>query len=71
MNASTGSYQKEKADVTTIYGVGGTTSLTSSFIGSMQHQSQIAANQRSNSLPKTPAASGVGSPASISNLSVP
>ncbi|KAJ6963255.1 protein PHYTOCHROME-DEPENDENT LATE-FLOWERING [Populus alba x Populus x berolinensis] len=36
-----------------------------------QHQAQVAAKRRSNSLPKTPIMSNVGSPASVSNISVP
>ncbi|VFR00140.1 unnamed protein product [Cuscuta campestris] len=53
---------------------GGATSFTSGVNDSMQrhHQAQIAAaKRRTNSLPKTPAMSGVGSPASVSNMSVP
>ncbi|KAL6972514.1 hypothetical protein U1Q18_006830 [Sarracenia purpurea var. burkii] len=68
-----GSSQKEKLAVTSVPTAGGTTSLTSSANDSMQrqHQAQLAAKRRSNSLPKTSAMSGVGSPASISNVSVP
>lgn len=68
-----GSSQKEKSAVTSVPAVGGTTSLTSSANDSMQrqHQAQLAAKRRTNSLPKTPAMSGVGSPASVSNMSIP
>lgn len=68
-----GTSQKEKSAVTSVPAAGGTQSLTSSANDSMQrqHQAQVAAKRRSNSLPKTPAISGVGSPASVSNMSVP
>ncbi|XP_052180638.1 protein PHYTOCHROME-DEPENDENT LATE-FLOWERING isoform X2 [Diospyros lotus] len=68
-----GSSQKEKSAGTSLPAVGGTTSLTSSANDSMQrqHQTQLPAKRRSNSLPKTPVMSGVGSPASVSNMSVP
>ncbi|XP_061949434.1 protein PHYTOCHROME-DEPENDENT LATE-FLOWERING [Populus nigra] len=48
-------------------------SLTSSANDPLQrqHQAQVAAKRRSNSLPKTPIMSNVGSPASVSNISVP
>ncbi|XP_073271435.1 protein PHYTOCHROME-DEPENDENT LATE-FLOWERING-like [Primulina huaijiensis] len=69
------SSQKDKSAVTSVpsVGVGGNPSLTSSANESMQrqNQAQAAAKRRSNSLPKTPAISGVGSPASVSNMSVP
>ncbi|KAL0319464.1 UNVERIFIED_CONTAM: protein PHYTOCHROME-DEPENDENT LATE-FLOWERING [Sesamum angustifolium] len=69
------SSQKEKSAVTSVpsVGVGGNPSFTSSANDSMQRQNpaQAAAKRRSNSLPKTPAISGVGSPASVSNMSVP
>ncbi|KZV27543.1 hypothetical protein F511_04594 [Dorcoceras hygrometricum] len=69
------SSQKDKSAVTSVpsVGVGGNPSLTSSATESMQrqNQAQAAAKRRSNSLPKTPAISGVGSPASVSNISVP
>ncbi|XP_031275450.1 protein PHYTOCHROME-DEPENDENT LATE-FLOWERING-like [Pistacia vera] len=57
---------KEKSVVTSVPAV-------SSANESMQrqHQVQTAAKRRSNSLPKTPGISGVGSPASVSNISVP
>ncbi|KAK3022148.1 hypothetical protein RJ639_045287 [Escallonia herrerae] len=63
----------QKTAITTVPAVCATTSLTSSANDSMQrqHQTQSAAKRRSNSLPKTPAMSGVGSPASVSNMGVP
>ncbi|KAG7013970.1 hypothetical protein SDJN02_24140 [Cucurbita argyrosperma subsp. argyrosperma] len=65
------SAQKDKPGI--IAHIGGTPSLTSSANDSMQrqHQAQLAAKQRSKSLPKTPVMSGVGSPASVGNISVP
>ncbi len=71
--AALGATQKEKAANTSVPTIGGTPSLTSSANDSIQrqHQAQVAAKRRSNSLPKTPAMSGVGSPASVSNMSVP
>ncbi|XP_022147223.1 uncharacterized protein LOC111016216 isoform X2 [Momordica charantia] len=67
------SAQKEKAAVNPVSHVGGTPSMTSSANDSMQrqHQAQVAVRRRSNSLPKTPVISGVGSPASVGNMSVP
>lgn len=69
------SSQKEKSAVTSVpsVGLGGNPSFTSSANDSMQrqNQAQAAAKHRSNSLPKTPALSGVGSPASVSTTSVP
>ncbi|PIN09556.1 hypothetical protein CDL12_17857 [Handroanthus impetiginosus] len=69
------SSQKEKPAVTSVpsVGVGGNPSFTSSANETMQrqNQAQAAAKRRSNSLPKTLAISGVGSPASVSNMSVP
>lgn len=64
--------QKEKAIGVTNAAVG-TPSVASSPSDSMQrqHQATVAAKRRSNSLPKTPAISGVASPASGSNMSVP
>lgn len=72
-NATIGLSPKEKAAMTSIPAVGGTPSLTSSANDSMQrqHQAQVLAKRRSNSLPKTPAMTGVGSPASVSNMSLP
>ncbi|KAL1810626.1 protein PHYTOCHROME-DEPENDENT LATE-FLOWERING [Daucus carota subsp. sativus] len=70
--AAFGSSQKEKA-VTSVHAIGGTTSLASSANDSMhrQQQAQNAAKRRSSSLTKTPLMSGVGSPASVSNMGVP
>lgn len=67
------SSQKEKPVITSVSPIGCAASLTSSANDSMQrqHQAQIAAKRRSNSLPKTPAMSGVGSPASVNNMSMP
>lgn len=65
---------KEKSAVTSVPLAASASSLTSSVNDSMQrqHQAQIAAaKRRTNSLPKTPVISGVGSPASVSNMSVP
>ena len=68
-----GATQKEKSTNTSAPTVGGNPSMTSSANDSIQrqHQAQVAAKRRSNSLPKTPAMSGVASPASVSNMSVP
>nr|KJB57011.1 hypothetical protein B456_009G145100 [Gossypium raimondii] len=70
---SLGATVKEKGAVNSVPIVGGTPSLTSSANDSMQrqHQAQAVAKRRSNSLPKTPAINTVGSPASVSNISVP
>ncbi|KAG8494651.1 hypothetical protein CXB51_012264 [Gossypium anomalum] len=70
---SLGATAKEKGAVNSVPAVGGTPSLTSSANDSMQrqHQAQAVAKRRSNSLPKTPAINTVGSPASVSNISVP
>ncbi|GAA0183981.1 chromatin/chromatin-binding, or -regulatory protein [Lithospermum erythrorhizon] len=64
--------RKEKSAVTSVPTIGGT-SLTSSANDSiqLQHHSQMAANRRSNSLPKIHAMSGVGSPVSVSNITYP
>ncbi|XP_068335447.1 protein PHYTOCHROME-DEPENDENT LATE-FLOWERING-like [Pyrus communis] len=64
--------QKEKAAMTSVPTIGASY-LTSSANESMQrqHQSQAAAKRKTNSLPKTSAMTGVGSPASVSNISVP
>ncbi|KAG6428824.1 hypothetical protein SASPL_106861 [Salvia splendens] len=66
------SSQKDKAAVTSV-GVGGNPSFTSSANDSVQRHphAQAAAKRRSNSLPKTPAMSGAGSPASVGNMSLP
>ncbi|XVF25251.1 hypothetical protein REPUB_Repub13aG0197200 [Reevesia pubescens] len=68
-----GASLKEKAAVNSVPAVVGTASLTSSANDSMQrqHQVQVAAKRRSTSLSKTPAINAVGSPASVSNVSVP
>ncbi|KAL6585219.1 hypothetical protein OROMI_004508 [Orobanche minor] len=55
--------QKEKSGVTSVRSGGAN--------DSMQRQHQAGAKRRSNSLPKTPAITGVGSPVSVSNMSVP
>lgn len=67
MTAAPGASQKEKTAMASIPAAVGTPSLTSSANDSTQrqHQAQLAAKRRSNSLPKTPAISGVGSPASV------
>ncbi|KAJ7951479.1 Transcription factor SPT20-like [Quillaja saponaria] len=67
-----GALQKEKTAITSV-AAAGTPSLTSSANDSTlrQHNAQVAAKRRSNSLPKTPGMSGVGSPVSVSNMSVP
>ncbi|XP_022964273.1 uncharacterized protein LOC111464340 isoform X1 [Cucurbita moschata] len=64
------SAQKEKSAINPVSHVGGTPSFSSSANDSMQRQHQ-ASKRRSNSLPKNPVISGVGSPASVSNMSVP
>lgn len=71
--ATTTASQKEKAASTSVATVGGTPSLTSCVADSMQwqHQAQAAVKRRANSLPKTPAMSGVGSPASVGNMNAP
>lgn len=63
--------QKEKATGVSNAAVG-TPSVASSPSDSMQRQHQVAmaAKRRSNSLTKTSAISGVGSPASVGNMSV-
>ncbi|CAN0877730.1 Protein PHYTOCHROME-DEPENDENT LATE-FLOWERING [Linum grandiflorum] len=57
---------KDKSAVTSIpasFNSGGNDTLQ------RQHQAQASAKRRSNSVPKTPAMSGVGSPASVGNIS--
>ncbi|KAJ9179433.1 hypothetical protein P3X46_011221 [Hevea brasiliensis] len=68
-NAAIGSSQKEKSAVTSVAAVGGAQSLISSANDSLQrqHQAQVAAKR----LPITQVMTGVGSPASVSNMSVP
>uniref|UniRef100_A0A803KQY6 Uncharacterized protein n=1 Tax=Chenopodium quinoa TaxID=63459 RepID=A0A803KQY6_CHEQI len=70
--ATLGQLQREKSAVTSIP-AGYSTSITSSANDSMQsqHQAQLAAKRRSNSLPKTPVISGVGSPVSVNNMGGP
>lgn len=71
-NAALGPSHKENSAVTSVSPVIGASSLTSSANDSMQRlQAQLNAKRKSNSLPKTPAASGVGSPASVSNINIP
>ncbi|CAL0307891.1 unnamed protein product [Lupinus luteus] len=67
MTNAPGVSQKEKASISSAHAAIGTPSLTSSANDSTQrqHQAQLAAKWRPNSLPKTPAMSGVGSPASV------
>ncbi|KAJ1401093.1 hypothetical protein SESBI_29103 [Sesbania bispinosa] len=68
MTAVPGASQKEKTAMASVPAAVGTPSLTSSANDSAQRQqqAQLAAKRRSNSLPKTPAMSGVSSPASVS-----
>lgn len=66
--------QKEKPSVTSVSsaGVGGNSSFPANANESMQRQNQqqAAAKRRLNSLPRSPALNGVGSPASGGNMSV-
>jgi hypothetical protein len=65
--------QKDKA-VTSIPAIGATQSVGSSANEAMQqrqHQAQMAAKRRTNSLPKTQVISTVGSPVSVNTISVP
>ncbi|KAJ1407059.1 hypothetical protein SESBI_24586 [Sesbania bispinosa] len=68
LTAAPGASQKEKTAMASVPAAVGTPSLTSSANDSAQRQqqAQLAAKRRSNSLPKTPAMSGVSSPASVS-----
>ncbi|KAK0598768.1 hypothetical protein LWI29_037829 [Acer saccharum] len=71
-SAALGASQKEKSTVNSVPHVGVTQSVTSSANDSMQRQHQAhAGKRRTNSLPKTPVMSGVGSPVSVGNMSVP
>lgn len=72
-NQITGISYKDKSVVTSVPAVGGVGSITSSANDSAQRQNiaLMGGKRRSNSLPKTPAITGVGSPASVSNNSVP
>ncbi|RYQ89008.1 hypothetical protein Ahy_B09g095877 isoform C [Arachis hypogaea] len=69
MTAVAGASQKEKISMASVPAAVGTPPLTSNANDSAQrqHQAQLAAKRRSNSLPKTPAMNGVGSPASVGN----
>ncbi|XP_043720527.1 protein PHYTOCHROME-DEPENDENT LATE-FLOWERING-like isoform X2 [Telopea speciosissima] len=69
--AAVGSLTKEKTTAISGVTVGGAPSATSSPNDPMQQQHQAPVKRKSNSLPKTPAMSGVASPASVSNISVP
>lgn len=65
--------QKDKA-VTSIPAIGATQSVGSSANDAMQqrqHQAQMAAKRRTNSLPKAQVISTVGSPVSVNTMSVP
>lgn len=71
--AAMGVSQRDKSTVNSVQGFGGTQSMTSSANDSMQrrqHQAQVAANRRTNSLPKSSAMNGVGSPVSVGNMNV-
>ncbi|KAK4771871.1 hypothetical protein SAY86_013646 [Trapa natans] len=73
-NQMTGISYKDKSVVTSVPTVGGAGSITSSGNDSAQRQNIAqtgGGKRRSNSLTKTPAITGVGSPASVSNISVP
>ena len=63
MNTAPGALQKEKAAMASLTAAVGTPSNDST---QRQQQAHLAAKRRSNSLPKTPAMSGVASPASVS-----
>ncbi|KAE9595880.1 hypothetical protein Lal_00030581 [Lupinus albus] len=67
MITAPGSSQKEKTVISSAHTAVGTPPLTSSVNDpkQRQHQAQLASKRRSVSLPKTPAISGVGSPASV------
>ncbi|KAK9099588.1 hypothetical protein Syun_026633 [Stephania yunnanensis] len=73
MSTAFGSSQKEKATTISSAVAGGAPSVASSPGDSIPRQqpATTAAKRRSNSLPKTPSTSGVGSPASVGNMSVP
>ena len=66
---SAGVSQKEKTAMASVPAAVGTPPLISNANDSAQkqHQAQLAAKRRSNSLPKASAMSGVGSPASVGN----
>lgn len=63
MNTAPGALQKDKAAMASLTAAVGTPSNDST---QRQQQAHLAAKRRSNSLPKTPAMSGVASPASVS-----
>lgn len=71
--AAFGQFPREKSVVTSNPAGVRSASITSSANDSMQpqHQAQLAAKRRSNSLPKTPLISGVGSPVSVNNMGGP
>lgn len=71
--AAVAAAQKDKA-VTSIPAIGATQSVGSSANDALQqrqHQAQMAAKRRTNSLPKTQVMSTVGSPVSVNTVSVP
>ncbi|XP_019443543.1 PREDICTED: uncharacterized protein LOC109356679 isoform X2 [Lupinus angustifolius] len=67
MTNAPGPSQKEKTAISSAHTAIGTPSLTSSVNDptQRQHQAHLASKRRSDSLPKMPAISGVGSPASV------
>ncbi|XP_074268242.1 protein PHYTOCHROME-DEPENDENT LATE-FLOWERING-like [Silene latifolia] len=71
--APLGQVQREKSRVTPVPAAGRASSGTSLGNDPMQyqHQAQLAAKRRPNSLPRTPAISGVGSPVSLNNMGGP
>jgi len=68
MAAVPGTSQKDKTPMVSVPATVGTPSNDST---QRQQQAQLAAKRRSNSLPKTPAMNGVGSPVSVGTTSVP
>ncbi|TKY64234.1 hypothetical protein E2542_SST14127 [Spatholobus suberectus] len=68
MAAVPGALQKDKTAMVSGPATVGTPSNDST---QRQQQAQLAAKRRSNSLPKTPAMNGVGSPASVGTANVP
>ncbi|XP_014516407.1 uncharacterized protein LOC106774088 isoform X1 [Vigna radiata var. radiata] len=67
--AAVGTVQKDKTAMVSVPTTVGTPSSDSTQ--RQQQQAQLAAKRKSNSLPKTPAMNGVGSPASVGTTSVP
>ena len=67
MAAVPGTSQKDKTAMVSVPATVGTPSNDST----QRQHAQLAAKRRSNSLPKTPAMNGVGSPASVGTTSVP